>query len=318
MDIVPVNDFPQYILITGASGFIGQALVRRLLDSQAWQNQGGRCFTVARTPRPIAPGVTAIQADLCDELPDAVLPEHVNVIVHLATPRQRGDDAPASFPEQIRINLDATARLYDWARRHGVPAIVHVSTTSVFTPAQDPTLMLTDDSTRVDTAAHPYSLSKRWAEDLAAVYRQTCSVTIIRPAHVYGPGLSMESGLGHASQQILRGEPLVIARPDGHRLAPVFVDDVVSVLAWSISHPGNYTFSVAGPNALHERQLLAELGAYLGVPVNIEETDAESPMSLAVSSERIDALYPQRPRTSWSQGMVRTWPRGDVREPLSR
>jgi nucleoside-diphosphate-sugar epimerase len=310
MDNIQLNDFPRYVLITGASGFIGQAFVRRLLKSQAWQSREGRCFIVGRTCHPIAPAVTSIQVDLRNELSDTFLPEYVDIIVHLATPRQRGDDSPASFPEQIRVNLDATARLYDWARRHDVPAVVHVSTTSVFTPAQDPTLTLTDDSIRVDTAAHPYSLSKRWAEDLAAAYRQTCSVTIIRPAHVYGPGLSKSgTGLGQAAQQLLRGEPLVVARPDGHRLTPVFIDDVVSVLAWTMSHPGNHTFSVAGPDALYERQLLAELAVHLGVPAKIEETDAEQPVSLAISTERIDALYPQRPRTPWSQGIMNTFPR---------
>ncbi|MCC6551522.1 MAG: NAD(P)-dependent oxidoreductase [Polyangiaceae bacterium] len=307
---------PDAILVTGATGFIGRRLVERLLD-EGGASKG--CFAATRPggARALPPGAIAVPWDLHEELPAARMPARVDAVVHLAAPRDRYDERAEALPGLVRVAVDAAARLYAWARTAGVRHLVHVSTVSVLRPRVDVGEPLCDDSPRIEPPSHPYALAKLWAEGVAAAMRgHVEAVTIARPASVYGPGQGQRGGLATLARRIAAGEEIEIAGDGGHSLTPVFVDDVVEALLDALRAPRDATFSIGGPEALSERRIAEDLGAWLGRAPALRSSVAV-PMMFGVSSARLDSMQPHRLRTPWEQGMRRTWTEGSARVPDS-
>ena len=97
------------ILLTGASGYLGLALAKRLASG-----------TTARVWAPSRSELDLAKEDWSNLEP----PFPIDVVVHAAASRERSDGSAHRYPEEIRINVDATARLYEWARARRVRALV--------------------------------------------------------------------------------------------------------------------------------------------------------------------------------------------------
>lgn len=284
---------PSRVLVTGASGFIGGALAARLREA------GHVVVAPSRAELDLVrPDARTVLNDLSP----------VEVVVHCAASRQRSDPSPARFADEIAINLHASALLYDWARASGARAIVHASTLSVLQPGDDGERLLEDDAPRVEAPAHPYALTKRWAEDLVICLRPAfAAAAIVRPGMAYGRDQSPGSGMGRLVQSVRSGAPYPLCGDGGHRYAPVHVDDVVDVLARLVEAPRHVTVTVGGPTPVYERHIVQDLGALLGVPVTFVPQPAERPLSMAPSSRSVDALFPDRARTPWPEGAARAF-----------
>jgi nucleoside-diphosphate-sugar epimerase len=271
------------VLLTGATGFIGAALLRRLAGEME---------------------VIASRTDLLNSEPED---PPVDVVVHMAALRDRAKDGPERMPLEVRMNVDATARVFEWARRVGARAVVHLSTVSVLAPLEG-TRLLDEGSPMVTPPAHPYALTKRWGEELAVAMRSSFeAVAVVRPAHVYGPGQSARGGLAQLAVRVRHGERVTIAAPSGHLLAPVYVDDVVDVVARLTREPKSVTVNVPGPEAMFERDVLQSFADHYGVDLLIGGERGERPVSVAPSPALLDRLMPDRLRTPWAAGMKKTW-----------
>jgi nucleoside-diphosphate-sugar epimerase len=125
------------ILITGAEGFIGRALVARLLSSGVLPGLGDARRQVVLLDRqfsgPAADArVRQVAGDIADPavLSDA-LQDGVDCVFHLAS--IPGGAAEAQFEQGLRVNLDATVRLLEQLRLQTTPAkVVFASTIGVY------------------------------------------------------------------------------------------------------------------------------------------------------------------------------------------
>ena len=110
-------------LVTGGGGFLGRALVKRLLA------QGRRVRVVGRSPQPDLEkaGVEFVRGDLAEPGVAEKAVAGCEVVFHVAAKA----GVWGAYPEFHRANVEATRLLLDAARAAGVTRFVHTSTPSV-------------------------------------------------------------------------------------------------------------------------------------------------------------------------------------------
>jgi nucleoside-diphosphate-sugar epimerase len=221
-------------LITGASGFIGSAVVTALA------RDGHTVRAAVRRPHLVFPaGVEVVQhPDLTETFDWQPLLDGVNQVVHLAgIAHTRGADAAA----YDRINRLATARLVTAAAQAGVKHFVFVSSIRAQSgPAADHALTERDCPAPTDA----YGASKLAAEE--AVRSSGVPFTILRPVLVYGPGV--KGNLALLTRAAATPLPLPV-RDFSNRRSLLGIDNFISALAFVLATPATIgeTYVVADP-----------------------------------------------------------------------
>lgn len=224
------------VLVTGASGFIGRAVVA------AFAQAGHRLrAAVRRPPQPAFPdGVEVMQhPDLAQPVDWRPLLDGVDQVIHLAGIAHIGRGVPPELYD--RVNRLATDELARAAARAGVSRFVFVSSIRAQSgPAADHALSERDPAAPID----PYGRSKLAAE--GAVAAAGLAFTILRPVLLYGPGVKGNFAV------LLRAAaspwPLPL-RAFGNRRSILGIDNFVSALGFVLSAPtaNGETYVVADP-----------------------------------------------------------------------
>jgi nucleoside-diphosphate-sugar epimerase len=168
------------IFVTGASGFVGGAAVRKLVadghDVRAMSRSEKSDAKIA------ALGGKPVRCDLEDvtaaNIGDAEAVIHSAAFVEQWGPR----DAWRKF------NVDGTARMLKAAREAGAKRFIHISTESVLWRGQH--LRGVDETyPRAPNSPYPYAATKAQAEELVEAANAADFQTIIlRPRFIWGPG----------------------------------------------------------------------------------------------------------------------------------
>ena len=236
------------ILVTGASGFIGGALLRRLAALPQVQALG-----VGRRP---LDRTDYVQADLRQPLH---LPFRPDVVVHAAALA-----APwASAAQYRQHNVDATAQVIAFCQANGLPRLLHLSTTAVFYRAAHQ-YDLDEDSPIGPAFLNDYARSKAAAEALVSAYPGPHC--ILRPRAVFGPGDTLlMPRLLHAAR---RGAlPRLVSAGGPPLIDLIHIDTLVEYLLRAIQAPRlapAYNLTNAQPVDL--QALLQRLLAALQLP----------------------------------------------------
>lgn len=253
------------VLVTGASGFVGRALVERLScdkgfqvraavrQIQAWQ-WGGECVR--------APSLGA-SADWRDALLGMSVVIHCAARVHVMS-----EQAADPLTEFRRANVEGTLRLARQAVEAGVKRFVFVSSIKVNGEQTLPgEVFRADDEPQ---ACDPYGISKLEAEEgLLALGAETgLEVVIVRPPLIYGPGV--KANFLSMMRWLKKGVPL----PFGaimNRRSLVAVDNLVDLLVVCIMHPAaaGQRFLVSDGEDLSTTELLDRLSTALDKPARL-------------------------------------------------
>lgn len=240
------------ILVTGASGFIGQALVKELTE------QGHRVRAAMRYPADIFPRPVEVVAvsDLARPIEWRPLLSDMDVVVHLAGIAH----AAPGLAEDIydRVNRAATAALAAAAARDRLQRLIFVSSIRAQTgPAADHVLTEADPPHPVDA----YGRSKFAAE--TAIRAANLPHTILRPTLIYGPGV--KGNLADLMRLAQSPWPLPFGAMRNRR-SLLARDNLIAAihLALTTSATMNETYVVADPEPLTMAEIVGALRAGQG------------------------------------------------------
>jgi nucleoside-diphosphate-sugar epimerase len=249
------------VLVTGGSGYIGNALFKRLQRESVTVFSGvrGGCIKTGEIPMPDLLG----NVDWSDTL------ESFNVVIHTAGRAHIFDNTSKNCLESFRkINTVGTLKLARSAVQCGVKKFIFISSIGV-------NGLITDEGNLFSESDKPnphnnYALSKWEAEEgLMQIASETCmEIVIIRPPLVYGPHAPGNFGL--LTRAVRRGRPLPLGAVHNKR-SLVALDNLLDLIVTCLHHPAaaNQTFLVSDGQDLSTTELVRGMARVAGVPARL-------------------------------------------------
>lgn len=267
------------VAVAGGTGFLGRALVDRLVVA------GHDVVLLARhaAAAPSRPRVRRVAVDLVgDPAALAAALDGCDAVVNLV-----GVKRAAGGQDFERAHVGAVTRLIDACKASGVDRLIHVSVVGA----------------HVGTG--PYMASKWRGEQ--AVIASGLAWTIVRPGVIAGHGDDFITNLAAMIRHMA-----VFPGPDGGaaEIQPVLVDDVAAALLAALTRPETVGtgFDVVGPERLPLRAWVKRVAAALALPTWVVPV----PARLLAPAVAVLELLPAPPLTRAQLGMLA---RGMVGEP---
>lgn len=247
------------ILVTGAAGFVGTALVPVLHDHG---------FAVTVAAREQRPGPAGCRAHRVGEIGPATdwseALAGVDAVVHLAARAHRGDET-ACGAEYWRVNAEGTVRLGLAAARAGVGRFVFLSSAKVHGERTSARPFGDEDAPAPQGA---YAESKLAAERfLATLPREAgMEVVLLRPPLVYGPGV--KANFRALLRLCASGIPLPLGEVENRR-SFLHVRNLANAVATCLAaprQPGCRTYLLRDDEDRSTKALVADLRQAMGLP----------------------------------------------------
>jgi nucleoside-diphosphate-sugar epimerase len=255
------------IFVTGATGFVGSALVRRLAGEPTID---GVVAAVRRADGSWPTGVRPVQmGDLLPTTNWRMALQEIDAVVHCAARVHVMEDTATNPLDEFRyVNVQGTLNLARQAAAAGVRRFVFISSIKANGEATQPGHPFTADD--VPAPLDPYGVSKVEAEqglrELAD--RTSMELVIVRPPLVYGPGV--KANFAAMMRWVARGVPLPLGCIQNAR-SMVARDNLVDLLVTCLKHPAaaGQTFLVSDGEDLSTTELLRRTGVAMGKPARL-------------------------------------------------
>jgi predicted dehydrogenase/nucleoside-diphosphate-sugar epimerase len=207
------------ILVTGASGSLGSAVVKRLLAD----GKKLRLF-VRRIPERPIPGVEYCFGNLGDPVAVDRAVRGAETVIHVGASMKGG------WPEHLGGTVVGTQNVIDACKKHGIKQLVHISSMSVVDWAGSSGIPAVAENAALEPRADErgaYTRAKLEAErKVSEAAKQGLPCVILRPGQIFGGGIPLVNG---AVARRAGGKWLVLG--DGRLELPlVYIDDVVDAI----------------------------------------------------------------------------------------
>jgi nucleoside-diphosphate-sugar epimerase len=241
------------VLVTGASGFIGGAVVMAL----AAAGHEVRAAMRRPPPRPLPQGVEpALHGDFEGGVAWLPLTAGMDFVVHIAGIAHKGRGITQARYD--RVNRDATMDLAQASRSAGIERLILMSSVRAQAGPVAGNLLTEADEPH---PSDPYGRSKLGAE--TAVRDSGVPFTVLRPVLVYGPGVKGNLRRLIAAARVPALLPLGAFTNPRSLLG---IDNLAAAVLHVLSHPatGGQTYLVADPHPLSLAEMVAALRRGIG------------------------------------------------------
>lgn len=255
------------ILLTGATGFVGQHLMRSIKVNQE--------VTVLGKTIPSEHDGDFFQYDLMSESPLHQAFKNIDVVIHAAARVHIMNDV-ATDPLAVyrEANTVATLRLAEQAVKSGVKRFIFISTIKVNGESTQLDAPFSALSTRLPEDDYGRSKSEAEVKLLKLAESTGLEVVIIRPTLVYGPGV--KANFAAMLKLVKKGIPLPFGCIKHNKRSLVSVGNLVDLISICIDHPraANQVFLVSDGKDLSTSEIVRLMGQSMGkkiwqVPVPI-------------------------------------------------
>jgi len=237
------------ILITGAAGYIGSQLARRLSQDHHVVGVDIRADDSADFP--------FYEMDIRDPNLGRLLGEHrIEQVVHLAAVLEDSGDRARDFD----IDVNGTRNVLDACVAAGVEQLVVTSSGAAYGYHPDNPAWLDEDDALRGNPEFPYSDHKRQVENLLAEYRQkhpALKQLVLRPGTVLG------ANTRNLITRLFEKPRLVAVAGSPSPFVFIWDQDVVAIIQKGVLEGKAGRYNLAGDGALS----IHELGRLLGKPV---------------------------------------------------
>lgn len=271
------------ILVTGATGLVGSAIVKKLLE------QGNNKVVALVRNSEKAEKIFAdyetdnleiMISDICDLKPETV---GVDYIIHAAS--QTSSKAFVNQPvETINTAIKGTTAILEFARVNPVKSFVYLSSMEVYGLPVTDEKVYEDHSTNLDTMAvrSCYPESKRMCENICVSYfsEYDVPVKIVRLTQTFGPGVAYNDGRVFAefARCAIEGRDIVLKTKGETKRNYLYLEDAVdAILAVLLKGENGNAYNAANEGtycSIYEMaKLVAEKCSNKKISVIIEENE---------------------------------------------
>lgn len=294
------------ILVTGATGFIGQHLVKRLLGV------GNEVAAFVLDEESFLENVQVYRGNIAN-LSDVqrcvgrFVPEH---IFHLAA-QPLVDTAMRSVLDTLDSNILGGRNVLHACLdvREFLKAVVFVTTDKVYGYAENAT-----ESSPLNGINHPYSASKICADVLAQMYARSFQVpaVIVRSGNVYGEGdLNFDRIIPYVIRCVLRNETIKLRSDFTFTRDYLYIDDVINgylTLVANIHCLMGQPVNLGAYNPVSVKELIEEIFLVTCKTVPVEVLNKQNG---EISRQHLDWKMAEalgwKPKTSLRDGIRKTY-----------
>ena len=213
------------VAVTGAAGFIGSAMCRRLVaeghDVVGIDVDPGAAAKVTATGAQFRPADVSDRGAVRGAVDGAELAVHTAALLPGASSR--------SMADSVRVNVGGTENVCVAARDAGVKRLVHVSSVAAW--GYDFGTDITEDEPLATRSPHPYIATKAASELVARKH----GATIVKPGDVYGPESQPWAVIPF---ELIKAGRAALPMKGRGLLTLVYVDDLVDCIYRALTLPG--------------------------------------------------------------------------------
>jgi len=222
------------IFITGAAGFIGFHLAKRLamrgdrvVGFDNFNNYYSPDLKRHRSSILLKAGIKVIEGDICDpHLLQASIEKHQTThLVHLAA--QAGVRYSLTNPSAyVKSNLEGFVNILEICRQYPKMALIYASSSSVYGLNEKIPFSVSD---RVDNQASLYGVTKKTNELLASTYHHLYEIPVtgLRFFTVYGPWGRPDMAYYSFTKAIIEGTPIDVYHQGTLKRDFTYIDDII-------------------------------------------------------------------------------------------
>ncbi len=276
--------------VTGASGFLGNVLVKKLIA------EGYEVVVLSRSKKEFSAEVTVVTGDLLQPKSIDNFLKSVDTVIHLA--------ARQLPPEELffRDNVSATNNLIERMLHFPIKHLIYLSTVVVY--GEEGKKIHTEKDICLPTTV--YAVTKYLSEIICQYWESKTKkiLTILRPFNIYGKG-NKKGVIYHMVKNIRQNKPIIIYGDGKQKRDFLYVDDVVEAILLAIKKEKKGIFNLGSGENLSLVELVSLINNICSQKVQVEykNIEQEKVTSIAYTVGKAQTLLGWKPKVNIQEGL---------------